>query len=167
MISKRDILEISCKVLGLLCLIWSIPYFSTVAFMSRGSFAYMVGPFVFYLISAFILLKWSRSIASLLAREDQPVELGTDKGWQKPLYTLCLRVVGAVACIKAVPAVIGAILRILFRSRISSITPVAVWVSLISSIVYLALGIYFIGGAKEIVRIALKGSLREPDSSNS
>jgi hypothetical protein len=88
MISKRDILEISCKVLGLLCLIWGIPYFSMVAFMSRDSFAYLIGPFAFYLISAFILLKWSRGIASLLAREDQVVELGADKGWQKPLYTL-------------------------------------------------------------------------------
>lgn len=168
MISKRDIVEISCKVLGLFCLIRGIAYFSPVAFMSRSSFVYLAGPFVLHFVSAFILLKWSRGIASLLVREDQPVELlGAGKDWQKSLYTLCLRVVGAVVLTKAVPGIIRAISEIILRSRIPNVTPITAWVSLIWAIAYLALGIYFIGGAKEVVRIALKGSLREPDSDNS
>jgi hypothetical protein len=161
MISKRDILEISCKVLGLICLIRGIVYLSPVAFMNLSSFAYLVGPFVFHLASAFILLKWSRNIASFMVREDQPVELKVEGDWQRPVYTLCLRVVGAVVCIKAVPTIIRAISEIILRSRIPNATPVTGWLSLIWAIVYLALGIYFIGGAKEVVRIALKGSLRE------
>ena len=129
-----------------------------------GSFALpAIGPFVLYLVSAFILLRWSRSIASRLVREDQPVELELDEKRQKPLYTLSLRIVGAVVLIKAVPAVVGAVVQITFRSRFS-MTTTAAWISLISNIVYLALGVYFIGGAKEVVRIALRGSLRESDS---
>lgn len=166
MISKRDILEIACKVLGLLCLIWGIAYFSPVVFMSQRSLLYMAFPSVFYLISAFILLKWSSGIASFLMNEDKPVELGVREGWKKSLYTLCLRVVGAVVFIKGVPRIIGAILQIVFRSRIPNVTPVSAWISLIWAIVYLALGIYFVGGAKEVVKIATKGSLRESDLDN-
>lgn len=166
MISKRDILEISCKLLGLLCLIWGIPYFSPVAFVSRHSWPYLVGPFVLYLVSAFILLKWASGIASLLMREDEPVEPTAGKDWKKSLYTLCLRVVGAVVFTKAIPGIVRAILQIVFRSRIPNVTPVSAWISLIWAVVYLALGIYFIGGAKEVARIAMKGSLRESDSDN-
>jgi len=162
MTGKRDVLEISCKVLGLLCLIQGIPYMSSVAFMGRDSFVFMAWPLAFHLIAAFVLFKWARGIASLLVREDQPVEIKVDQGWQKPVYTLCLRVVGAVTVIRAVPPIIRVILQILFRSRFGATT--APWLSLIGLGMSLALGIYFIGGAKEIVRIAMKGSLRETDS---
>ena len=135
----------------------------SVALMNRNTLAYMTWPLAFHLIAAFVLLKWARGIASLLVREDQPVEIKADQGWQKPVYTLCLRVVGAIAVIKTVPPIIGAILQILFRSRFGATTSVP-WLSLIAFGASLALGIYFIGGAKEIVRIAMKGSLRETDS---
>lgn len=168
MTGKRDVLEISCKVLGLFCLIQGISYMSSmssVAFMNRhlsNVLAFIVWPLAFHLIAAFVLFKWARGIASLLIREDQPVEIKVDQGWQKPVYTLCLRVVGAVAVIKAVPSIIRVILQILFHPwwEVTS-TP---WLLLIGLGVYLALGIYFIGGAKEVVRIAMKGSLRETDS---
>jgi len=165
MTGKRDVLEISCKVLGLLCLIQGIPYMSSVAFMGRDSFVFMAWPLAFHLIAAFVLFKWARGIASLLVREDQPVEIKVDQGWQKPVYTLCLRVVGAVAIIRAVPPIIGAIIQIILRSRFGA-TSSAPWVPLIIHVASLALWIYFIGGAKEVVRIAMKGSLREPDSNN-
>ncbi len=163
MTGKRDVLEISCKVLGLYCLIQGIPYMSSAALMNRNTLTFMAWPLAFYLVAAIILLKWARGIASLLEREDQPVEIKAEQGWQKPVYTLCLRVVGAVAIVKSVPMTIGAALQIIFRSRVS-VTPFASWLSLIPPVAYLALGIYFIGGAKEVVRIAMKGSLRESKS---
>ena len=165
MLSKRDILEISCKVLGLFCLIRGIPYMSSVALTNRDALASMAWPFAFYLIAAFVLLRWATGIASLLARDDQPVELKAEQGWQKPIYTLCLRVVGAVALVKSVPMIIRAVLQIILRSRLR-VTPFASWISLITAVVYLSLGIYFIGGAKEIVRIAMKGPIRERGSNN-
>ena len=170
MISKRDVLEISCKILGLTCLIRGIFYFSTVvaAFTTglRSSVTFVAGPFVSYLVLAFILLKWSRGLASFLVREDQPLELSSGKGWQKPVYTLCLRVVGAVVLIRAVPAIIGAIFQIVLRHLFPIRDTGNLWTSLTVAVVQLALGIYFIGGAKEVVRIALRGSLRERDSDN-
>jgi len=175
MLSKRDILEISCKVLGLFCLIQGIPYIaSMLAFVatadmmnrySSGTVILTVGIVAFHYIAAFILLKWAKGIAALLVGEDQPVEIKVEVGWQKPVYTLCLRVVGAVAIIRAVPPIIGAIIQIILRSRFGA-TSSAPWVPLIIHVASLALGIYFIGGAKEVVRIAMKGSLREPDSNN-
>jgi len=98
--------------------------------------------------------------------DDKPVELKEGGEWKESLYTLSLRIVGAVAFVKAVPATIRAILQIVFRSRISSANTVSVWLTLIWTVVYLMLGIYLIGGAKELVRIAMKGSLRERDSNN-
>ena len=166
-ISKRDILEISCKVLGLICLIRGIVYLSSAPFIvNRTVFAYLLVPSLFYFVSALILLKWSSSIAHLLMREDEPVELKEGKNWVKSLYTLSLRVVGAVVFIKAVPMIIGAILEIIFRSRVPSITTISAWIKLVLATVHLILGIYFVGGAKEIVRIAVRGSLREQDSSD-
>ncbi|MCK4326056.1 hypothetical protein KAW55_04820, partial [bacterium] len=53
---------------------------------------------------------------------------------------------------------------VLHRQLISPRIPLAIWARLFSGIVYLMLGIYFIGGAKLIVRIALKGALRERGS---
>ena len=163
MTGKRDILEISCKVLGLYCLIQAIPYMSSVALMNRNTLTYMAWPLAFYIIAAIILLKGARGIAFLLAREDQPVEIKAEQGWQKPVYTLCLRVVGAVAIVKSVPMIIGAVLQIIFRHRVG-VTPFASWISLIPPVASFALGIYFIGGAKELVKIAMKGSLRESKS---
>jgi hypothetical protein len=127
----------------------------------------MAWPLAFYIIAAIILLKGARGIASLLAREDQPVEIKAEEGWYKPVYTLCLRVVGAVAVVKSVPMIIGAVLQIIFRYRVGDrvgVTPFASWIALIPPVASLALGIYLIGGAKEVVRIAMKGSLREPKS---
>jgi hypothetical protein len=164
MMSKRDILEISCKILGLFCLVQAMPYvLSSVAYVRNLSSAFLVIPFIAYLVSAFILIKWAGKIAAFLVRENQQVEIKADKNWQKPIYTLALRIVGAVVCIKAIPAIIRTVPQIIFRSEFR-LTPIAAWISLLASVVYLALGIYFIGGAKAVVRIALRGSLREPDS---
>ena len=169
MIGKRDILEISCKILGLISLTWSLRYLSSVAFIyvadqEKTMYLIVVAPFVLYLISAFILFRFSRGIASLLVRTDEPVELGTWENWQKPVYTLCLRVVGAVVIVKAVPSVVKEVLGIAFHSQPLSIRVSATWIPLVSAIVYLALGIYFIGGEKAIVKVAMKGSLRESDT---
>ncbi len=163
MTGKRDVIEISCKVLGLFCLIQGIPYMSSAALMNRDTLSFVAWPLAFYFVAAIILLKWARGIASLLVREDQPMEIKTEQGWQRPIYTLCLRVVGAVAIVKSVPMVIGAVLQIIFRHRMS-VTPFASWISLIPRVASLALGIYFIGGAREITKIAMKGSLRETES---
>ena len=170
MIGKRDVLEISCKILGLISLTWSVRYLSSVAFIfvvdQEKTMYLIVAPFVLYLISAFILFRFSRGIASLLVRTDESVELGAWENWQKPVYTLCLRVVGAVVLIRAVPAIIGAIFQIVLRHLFPIRDTGNLWTSLTVAVVQLALGIYFIGGAKEVVRVALRGSLRERNSDN-
>jgi hypothetical protein len=122
----------------------------------------VVAPLALYLISAFILFRFSKGIASLLVQADETIEPGgVWENWQKPVYTLCLRVVGAVVVVRAVPSLVREILGIAFYPRPMNIRVFATWIPLVSAIVYLALGIYFIGGAKAIVRTALKGSLRE------
>jgi hypothetical protein len=50
------------------------------------------------------------------------------------------------------------------RSQITGISSSTIWIQVIISATTLALGIYFIGGAKAVVRIAMKGSLRDSDS---
>jgi hypothetical protein len=112
MLSKRDIIEISCKVLGLYFLIQGIPHIAyALSYLTatphldrmdwRISFLSISMP-VFYYIAAFILIKWAKGIAAMLSKEDQPLEIKAESGWQKPVYTLCLRVVGAIAIIRAV-----------------------------------------------------------------
>ena len=115
-------------------------------------------------VSAFLLLKCPRGIASLLIREDGPVQVNVGEDWQKPVYTLCLRIVGAVVLVKGIPELIRGIAMVIYYHRLGSRTVPNIWGQLISAIAYVVLGIYFIGGAKLIVRIALKGSMRESDS---
>ncbi len=181
MSTKRDILEISCKVLGLVCLIWGISYIpfatSIVARLVKRTlaatndqaprnFAMIAIPVVQFL-SAFFLLKCSKGIASLLIRDDGPVQISVGKDWQKPLYTLCLRVVGAVMVVKAIAELIRALPMLMHYRGLTRQMPQAIWGQyggqFISAIAYLVLGIYFVGGAKLLVRIALKGSMRESD----
>lgn len=173
MITKRDILALSFKVLGLLCLIWGIPNAVSAAMIALRSsneqsiwlVPGLIAMPVTYFISAFLLLKCSKGIASLLVREDGPVQINVGEDWQRPLYTLCLRVVGAIALVRGIPGLIRALVQFsLYRRFVAPQVPIATWSQLVSAIVYLILGIYFIGGAKLIVRIAMKGSLRESDS---
>ena len=181
MSSKRDILEISCKVLGLVCLIWAvgaIPHAisAVVRLAKHGSsganepilwwLPRMIAMPVVYIVSAFLLLKCSKGIALLLIREDGPVQVEVGKDWQSSLYTLCLRVVGAVVLVRGIPQLIRILPQVIFRHRLAPPIPPTIWGELISAIVYLVLGIYFIGGAKLIARIALKGSMRESGSDN-
>ena len=164
MIGKRDILEIAGKILGLFCLIQAIPCICSVTYIpvERIFLPCSIGPLVFYLVTAFILLKWSRGIAALFVREDKPIELEISRARQESLYAIIPRILGAVVCVRAVPAIIGILAIIALRS--ANVTTITAWVSLISNVVYLAFGIYFIVGAKAIVRFALRGSQRESDS---
>lgn len=183
MSTKRDILEICCKVLGLFYLIQSVVYVpygvSALAEVVKHSSAAaneqvpwvlpgMIAMPVVVIAAAFFLLKCSKGIASLLIREDGPVQVSTGEDWQRSLYTLCLRVVGAIVLVKGIPELIRVVPEIAFHQQLTRPQiSVAIWARLFSAIVYIALGIYFIGGAKLIVRIALKGTLRERDSDKS
>ena len=171
---KRDILEICCKVLGLACLVWGVALLPTaiVRFQDLVGRAGEVGPSLamvgfplVYCISAFILLKYPARIAARLAPQDAPIHICTAKEWQSQTYRLCLRVVGAVVLVRGIPQLLQVLVQIAYHHRPARLGPYA-WGQLVSAIVYLALGIYFIGGAPLIARIALRGSMRESDSGN-
>lgn len=104
MISKRDILEICCKVLGLVYLVWGIAFIphavSAVAMVVRHGlsganeqFPWLlpgtIATSVVFIAGAFFLLKYSKGIASFLVREDGPVQFSVGEDWQESLYTLC------------------------------------------------------------------------------
>jgi hypothetical protein len=161
MISNRGVFEVSCKVLGLYFLIWGIAYLLPAFAMTRDTIAYLIAQPVCFIASGLILLKRASSIAHLLITEDAPIELEESKDWSKSLYKLSLRIVGSVVLIRAIPGVIGAILQIILHSRFSGADTTSDWTGLVGNIVYFALGVYFVGGAKELVRIAIKGSMRE------
>jgi hypothetical protein len=162
MMSNRGIFEVSCKVLGLVFLIWGIAYLLPAPFvMTRDTIAYLIAPPMFFIASGLILLKWASSIAHLLITEDEPVELKESEDWSKSLYKLSLRIVGSVVLIRAIPGIIRVFLQIIFHSRFSGVDTTSDWLDLVWNIVYFALGVYFVGGAKELVRIVLKGSMRE------
>ena len=167
MISRRDIVEISCKVIGIFCLIWSLSYVGSVPSMTTKSRAmyFMALQLSVYLASAFILLTFSKRVACLLVREDKPVEIKASGDWQKPLYTVCLRVVGAVMLVRAIPSVAREIMR-LFLYPLNAAYPLRMrifinWTPPISAIVSLALAIYLLFGAKAIIMIAMRGSAKK------
>lgn len=176
MTTKRDVLEICCKVLGLMCLIYGVGFMPSMVSEVVGWINHGGGlsssfgmPYVaaVQFVAAFFLLKYAGRIASLLMREDSTVQIGVGRDWKRSIYLLAMRVVGAVALIKGIPDLIRVLVDLGAYHQIGSAHVGAyIWGRLAAAVVCIALAVYFIGGAPLIVKVVLKGSMRESASDN-
>ena len=176
MTAKRDVLEICCKILGLMCLVHGVtllaPAIATLAGWIKGSeevpwsFGIPLMSGVQFAV-AFVLIKHSKRIASLLMREDAAIQIAVGEGWERPVYSLSMRIVGAVMLIKGIPQLVSVLVQLgLYHHHSARNVGPHIWGQLVGAVVHLVLGVYFIGGAPLIVKIALKGSMRESASDN-
>lgn len=122
--TRRDILAIVIKVLGVICVICavtSLPGLVTVMvnrrIVSSGGYDPLVrwyliqscvSPFLF-LIMAVVLLSWGDRIAGRLVREDGAVGASDAGGWGRFALALSLRVVGVVTLVRAIPELLGSV----------------------------------------------------------
>ncbi|NIM89936.1 MAG: hypothetical protein GTO17_03205 [Candidatus Aminicenantes bacterium] len=167
--TKRDIVSISLKILGVFSVIYAVRQISRIAYAisiviaqsERGlsSVGFLFGTIpsiILPLVVAYILLRWGDLIAKRLEREDSKIPTLGENGWEKPVFILSLRIVGVVCLIRSIPDLFNLLIRFASEGGIYiSISP-EIWGGLFSSIVLLIIGLYLISGGKRFVKFVLK-----------
>ncbi len=172
--SKRGILSIAFKILGVVCLIKTIAYIpmlmaSLLMLSSQSSIlseirslpyitGLIMGP-VLMIAMVFVLLRFGDVLSQKLVPVDERFSVLDLNQWQKPIFTLSLKITGIFCFIKGIPLMISALTNLALRAiqqegmymRFSIHSS-----SIIGSIIYLILGIYLFCGGKWLVKIAFK-----------
>ena len=129
--TKRDILSISFKILGVVCIMYTIVLIPSIGMaigMLSGQqeseyarYAVKWHFFVTVLLPIFtslfglLLLKWGDSIASRLIRENTRIEEATVPDWEKRIFTLAMKIIGLIWLIRGIPDLIKATTELISR----------------------------------------------------
>ncbi len=172
MAGKRDLVEVACKIVGVLCVLrgvlrlpWAVSGVRMLADKPPDTPQVIcnIAVVVLPLLAAVLLLKYWQRIAALLIPVDGSLSTDAGPDWQRDLYTLCLRVVGAVVLVRGIPDLLHLISAAISHKLPGAMAPVSG--SLLATIVHLALGVYLVGGGPLLVKIAMKQSMKESDIS--
>jgi len=160
--TKRDVLSISLKILGVTSITRAVVYVPMMGYFvipqrSGYSARYLalgttvILPFFLMLAIGYILLKWGDSIASKLIRVDSEVP-AFDTQWEMPAFTLALRVVG-VLCLTRIISALQSSFRFLGQPAVMNSQTLA---GIIAAAAYLLIGVYLISGGKHLVKLAFR-----------
>ena len=174
--TKRDVVAIVLKVLGVIAVMYAILHISSVG-MAIGllfrpstpdspsylSYWYIVVTIttpILLCIMAYLLLKWGDSIAIRLVRKDKKIPaLGTNE-WQRIIFTMALRIIGVVCLVKGIPEVIEGLGQIAFQWGWYGM--INYWTGFFSAIVLVILGLYLISGGKYLVNYVFRERKTKP-----
>ncbi len=167
--TKRDILSISLKILGVFSIIYAvrqIPYIALTISMfipqsgqGLSSIWYLIGiitSIILAFVIAYILLRWGDSIAKKLVRKDSKIPSLNEKEWEKPIFILSLRVVGVLCLIRGIQELIKYLIRFTSLGEKPGFLTAQNWGGVISTIVVLIISVYLISGAKKFVKFLLR-----------
>ena len=168
--TKRDILSISLKILGVVSIMRAVAYIPAVGMAIsmflrnllsvRGiSYSYLgttIIPPVLTLVIAYILLKWGDSIASRLLRVDSELP-ALDTQWEVPAFTLALKIIGVLCLTRIIGAIQSLFIFIRIPGQNAGITNPRTLAGMIAAIAYLLIGVYLISGGKHLVKLAFRG----------
>jgi len=176
--TKRDFFSISLKILGVVYIIFAVFNLASlftlieVLFYPSGRdpstliYAGMaVAFFIFVLILVYILFKWGNRIAQKLVKDDTPLPALGTRDWEKPLFTLSLRVAGVFCLIGGVPGLIYHLyqwIADIWGSWFGPTTGNLIWPDFLKDIVLVALGLYLLRGGKHVVRYVFQGPKDKP-----
>jgi len=116
---------------------------------------------ILLLILSFILLKWSEQIAQWLVREDSPLATLETRDWEKPVFSLSLRVAGVICFIWGIPGMANDLVRF-FYDWGSYNEGFDTWAHFINDIVLIVLGAYLLRGGKHVVRYVFREPKARP-----
>lgn len=167
--TKRDIISISLKILGVFSIIYAVRQIPNIAYwisfvisqptLNSTSFWYLFGTIVsliLALVVAYILLRWGDSISKKLMREDSEIPALGEKEWEEAFFKLSLRIVGVVCLTRGIPGLFDSLTRLTFLGEEQRFFPPQIWGGFISTIVLLVIGVYLISGAKRLVKLVLR-----------
>lgn len=117
--TKRDILGLALKIIGIIAVMWAILHVPAVGFgisalfqepsaefprhYALFHFVSTITTLILLLIMAYVLLRWSDSIASRVVRQDSTLAISSHAGWEKRVFTVALRIVGAIFLVQGIP----------------------------------------------------------------
>jgi hypothetical protein len=167
--TKRDILSISFKVLGVVCLIYAAAMLPAIGIyigstVNKSSIlgnpywalALAVASWASVVAIAVFLLRRGDWMAERLVPTDSPVSTTvTDvRQWERSAFILSVKVIGVVCLTKGLPQLVNGLVDV---ARRGGPAPGRFWYlthRFVGPIVLLALGAYLISGGKHLVRFA-------------
>lgn len=163
--SSRKLFEIALKVLGVLCFVWGIQVAGSLLVLVKQVDQTWIErslpltlSLLFFALAAILLLK-TESLARKLVPESSELQLVV--GDTQSVYTLALRILGAVLLVSAIPRIVAFVFSILaYRTGFEYYLPRQLE-GAVSVIVELLIALYLLFGAKRFVAFVMKGSMRE------
>lgn len=175
MIHMRALIEIACKILGLMFLIWGI---NASAFIPVGWLMHPgddateqviqdededetaktiaiyrgIAMPILYFAFAFVFLKYADTIAQQLGRKGWHISIFLPGDWAQVLYNMGILLIGVFMVVMGVPRVIHSGASFFAFGQVSLI-PTHIWVQVIASLAYLALGFYLIAGGSPVAKL--------------
>jgi len=136
MVHSRVLIQVGCKILGLLFLVSGANMFAlffpqVISAIVKdggphvsaiyGSFAIPILSYIF----AFIFLKYAGTIAEKLDSVKQDISISPDENWPTVLYNVGIRLIGVYVVIKGVPDIISQVSHTSFRYQTASKIPIS------------------------------------------
>ena len=169
--TKRDVLGIALKILGIYMLVGIVAYLAklpmTILIVMRGGQWYPMPPWfvglltglpILSIAAAYIVLRWGDVIASRLVPEDSQLSPIGTPDWERPVFVLSLRIAGVMCLIRGLQEWPRFIVPLVYGVRPAR---VASW-EVIAAVIPLLLGGYLISGGKHLVQFLF----RQPESAH-
>ncbi|MGB3342185.1 MAG: hypothetical protein WBB37_11960 [bacterium] len=168
--SKRDVLSIAFKILGVIAIMYTIVLIPNIGFAISMFFLPDVGDNQTYfriwhfaatliypivtLICGFILLKYGDTITKKLIKDDKQLSIKVTEDWERRIFILALKIVGVVWLLKGIPEVIKSIGELIMRWYIYYYNTSQIIGIIIGGVVSLVLGFYLITNGRYFIKLA-------------
>jgi hypothetical protein len=161
--TKRDVLSVALKIMGVYCLFTAIVSIPTIGFgISMATQVYgevwMLITSIMYPIwligFAYVFIQFSEVFAEKLIPEDTQIPSVDMSQLEKPIFVLAVRIIGVISLARGVPELVKFIV-LSPTWRYEAMTARS-WENMAGGIALLGFGIYLLSGGKQLVAFAFK-----------
>ncbi|UCD04638.1 MAG: hypothetical protein JSV98_05830 [candidate division WOR-3 bacterium] len=168
--TKRDILSISFKILGVVCIMYTIVLIPSIGMaigmllgQQESEYARYAVKWHFFITVLFpiftslfglLLLKWGDAIASRLIREDTRIEITPTDDWERRVFCLSMKIIGLIWLIRAIPDLIKAIGELTMRWNFYYYSVPQAFVVLLAAVLSLLIGLYLLLDGRYLLKLA-------------
>ena len=170
--TKRNILSIALKILGVITLMYTIVLISNIGYAIGLLFAphdtvytlyavrwHFVSTLVYPILAfifGLILLKWGDAITKKLIREDTEVDVTLTEDWEKRVFLISLKIIGVIWLIRGIPDMIKAIGEVVMRWYVYYAMTSHIIGVVIGSCLSVLIGVYLLIDGRYFVKLAFR-----------
>ena len=178
--TKRDILSLALKIIGIMAVMWAILHVPSIVFGIGALFQepspdfpryYAIWSFVstiitpiLWLVMAYVLLRWSDSIANRVVRQDSTLTISGHAGWEKRAFTVALRVVSVVFLVQGIPRLAELIKQLLAGRGYGGFDAFYYPTGITSALILVILGFYLLFDGRLFIDAAFRRQKEQPAS---